>query len=71
MRFVTLTGVFALALLLAPGSSASAAGEHGLTLNDAIRMALQRNEGLVIERESMAAARAAVTGAKGPLRQRR
>jgi len=65
MRFVTLTGVFALALLLAPGSSASAAGEHGLTLNDAIRMALQRNEGLVIERESMAAARAAVTGAKG------
>jgi len=68
VKRLLLTGMFALALLLALGSSAAstaAAAEHRLTLDEAVRMALQRNEGLVIERESLAAARAAVTGAKG------
>ncbi len=57
----------ALALLFTLGLSAgSAAGaEHRLTLDDAVRLALQRNEGLSIERESLAAAKAAVSGAKG------
>jgi len=70
VRLLILTGMFALAILLALGSSAAGAavgtgGERGLTLDEAIRMALQKNEGLVIERESLAAARAAVSGAKG------
>jgi outer membrane protein TolC len=65
MRLVTLTGILALALLPTLASSALAAGEHPLTLDEALRMALQRNEGLLIERESMAAAAATVGGAKG------
>ncbi len=66
MRLVTLTTMFALALQLALGFLAgTAAAEHRLTLDEAIRLALQRNEGLLIERESLAAAKAAVSGAKG------
>ena len=67
MSRLILTAIFALAISLALGSSAaSAAGvERHLTLDDAIRMALQKNEGLVIEHELLAAARAAVSGAKG------
>jgi outer membrane protein TolC len=57
------------ALALVAGASvlaAEAAGaEHRLTLEEAIGRALERNEDLVIERESVAAARAAVSGAKG------
>jgi outer membrane protein len=44
---------------------AAVAADHSLSLNDAIHMALQRNEGLLIERESLAAARAAVRAANG------
>jgi HAE1 family hydrophobic/amphiphilic exporter-1 len=50
--------VFALAV---PATAA----ERPLTLDEAIVMALEKNEGIVIERESLAAAKAAVTGARG------
>jgi len=65
VRLVTLTGIFALALQLTLGflAETAAGAEHRLTLDEAIRLALQRNEGLLIERESLAAARAAVSGA--------
>jgi len=44
---------------------AAVGNEHPLTLDEAIDMALRKNEGLVIERESLDAARSAVTRAKG------
>ena len=67
MRLVTLTGTFAVALLLTLGSPVQAApgDEHRLTLEEAISLALRSNEGLVIERELLAASKAAVTGASG------
>ncbi len=52
-----------LVLALPPGTARSA--DRPLTLDQAIRMALQKNEDLVIERESVAAAGAAVRGAHG------
>lgn len=58
----------ALALLfaLAPPAPAAAAGEpYELTLEAAIARALERNEGILIERAALAAAGAAVTGAEG------
>ena len=70
MRRLILTTIFAVAISLSLGSSAAGAAkatgdERRITLDEAIRMALQRNEGLVIERESLAAAKAAVSSAKG------
>lgn len=62
------TRIVALApLLMALSLCAGAAfgAEHRLTLNEAINLALQKNEGLLSERESLAAARAAVGGANG------
>ncbi len=56
--------VLALALTLVPQVFAAPA-DHPLTLDQAIAMAVRRNEGLLIERESVAAAKAAVTAAKG------
>src|SRR5437667_6961002 len=44
---------------------AASGAERTLGLDEAIRMALQRNESLRIERESVASATAAVRGAKG------
>jgi len=41
------------------------AAEMPLTLDEAINLALKKNEGLLIERESLAAAKAAVSGASG------
>ena len=57
----------ALAVLLATVSRAGVAigDEHALSLNEAIAMALQKNEGLSIEREALGAATAAVSGARG------
>src|SRR6185295_13620768 len=54
-------------LLMALCLSATAAfgAEHRLTLDEAINLALQKNEGLLIERESAAAAKAAVSSASG------
>lgn len=51
-----------LALALAVPVSAA---ERPLTLDEAIVMALEKNDGIVIERESLAAARAGVRGARG------
>ena len=67
MRLSTLAGNTALAVLLVLALSARPArgAEHRLTLDEAVRLALQRNEGLLIERESLGAAKAAVSGAKG------
>lgn len=56
--------LFALALALSGLGSASAA-ERALTLEEAIAFALERNEGIVVERESLVSAQAAVSGAKG------
>src|SRR5437867_12052527 len=39
--------------------------ERPLRLDEAIRMALQRNEGLIIERESVVSAEASLGGARG------
>lgn len=55
----------AMFLALAAHPGAATAAEHSLTLNEAIAMALQKNEGLLIERESVTAATAAVSGAHG------
>lgn len=55
----------ALTALLSSVATAAYGAERQLTLDEAVKLALQRNEDLVIERESVAAARAAVSGAKG------
>jgi outer membrane protein len=53
----------ALAIVLA--TPALPAPERPLSLEEAIAAALEKNSGIVLEKESLAAARAAVTGAKG------
>jgi len=53
-----------LATLALPAARAFGA-ERRLTLDEAINLALQKNEGLLIERESLAAAKANVSGASG------
>jgi outer membrane protein TolC len=67
VRPVTRGGVLVLAVLIATASRiGSAAGaERPLSLNEAIAMALQKNESLSIEREALSAATAAVSGARG------
>lgn len=67
MRAAAVLRVVALALLLAPGLTAgqSEAAERAVGLREAIRMALEKSDALLIERESMGAATAAVRGAKG------
>jgi len=62
---VRLTRSLALGLLLAGLWAGRAAAEQPLTLHDAIRMALRRNENLVIARESVTAASAGLSGARG------
>jgi outer membrane protein TolC len=57
------TLVATLALLLLP--HAAVAQERRLSLGEAVRMALEKNETLMIERESAVAAAAAVSGARG------
>ena len=53
------------ALLGLVTSAAGAAQEHALSLEEAIARGLERNEGILIERESLAVARAAASGAEG------
>jgi outer membrane protein TolC len=54
------------ALALALSSAAAARGaERALSLEEAIALALEHSEGIVIQREALAAASAAVTGAEG------
>ena len=56
----------ALAVLLAAATpGATQAPERPLALSDAIALALANNEGIKVERESLASAEAAVTGARG------
>ncbi len=57
--------VAALATLAPQVSGLALAAEHPLTLEEAIARALETNENIVIERQSLAAARAGVTGALG------
>ena len=58
--------VSALAVLFEPFAPGPAsAAERTLTLDEAIALALRGNEGIVIERHSLAAARARVTAASG------
>lgn len=52
-------------LAIAVGAGAAAGAERSLTLHDAIARAVEQSEGLVIERESLRAANAQVTGAQG------
>ena len=68
MRRALWTGTLVLASLTWAWTVRPAEGattEHPLSLDQAIDMALRKNEGLVIERESLAAARGAMTRAKG------
>jgi len=62
-RARTRAAALLVALALAPG--AALAAERPLPLGEAIRMALEKNEGLLIERESLASATADVSGARG------
>jgi len=54
-----------LCTLAPPGMEGAVAAERPLTLEEAIALALEKNEGIFIERESLASAESAVTGAKG------
>ncbi len=68
MNVVVQFRVLAIGLLLAFVSSANGvagAAEHPLTLEEAIARALEKNESIAIERQSLTAAEAAVTGARG------
>jgi outer membrane protein TolC len=65
MRLANLKRIVVLAPLLMACSTAAFGAEHRLTLDEAINLALQKNEGLLIERESLASAKASVSGASG------
>jgi outer membrane protein TolC len=56
---------FAALTLALSGLAGAAHAERLLTLEEAIAFALEKNEGIIVERESLVSARAAVTGAKG------
>src|SRR5262245_8964775 len=55
----------AAAVACGPAAGIAAGAERPLTLDQAVALALEKNEGLVIERESLHAADAAVRGARG------
>jgi len=63
VRFATLL-VLALAALAAAPAAADTA-ERPLSLSEAITMSLQRNDAIIVEREALVAADAAVGGARG------
>ncbi len=67
MKLTTLKRILVAASLLTLALPVRVAigDEHPMTLNEAINLALQKNEGLLIQRESLAAAKATVSGAKG------
>lgn len=68
MSVTTPPRAIALAVLLTlalSGAGAARAAERTLTLEEAIASALENNDGIRIERESLLAATAAVSGAKG------
>lgn len=67
MRVETIGRAFALAVfvLALPTMVRARGAEHRLALNDAIALALQKNEAILIQRESLAAASAGVTAARG------
>ncbi|HZE19905.1 MAG TPA: TolC family protein, partial [Candidatus Angelobacter sp.] len=67
MNRATLKRTIVLAVLLTPALPAEIAlsADRPLTLNEAVGLALQKNEDLVVERESQAASKAAVTVARG------
>src|SRR5690349_16335391 len=55
----------AIALFAWAGAAAAFAEDRPLSLADAVKMALENAEGVVIQRESLAAAEAGVSGAEG------
>src|SRR5262245_31600247 len=66
MKLATLLSVAALALAVAAAMARPAgAADRPLTLDEAFALALAKNEGLTIERESVRAANAGVSGARG------
>ena len=65
MRPGPLVRVLVLLGILPPALGTVTGAERPLTLDEATALAIEKNQGLFIERESLAAARAAVTGAKG------
>jgi len=67
MKLATRVVNLSLALVLAftAGARGASAEERSLTLHDALALALERSEALVIERESLRAANAGVSGAQG------
>ncbi len=67
MRSQRVSPLLAFALLpaFAGAGTATSAGARTLTLDEAVDLALEKNEGILIERKSLAAAEAGVMGAKG------
>lgn len=65
IRVAPLAILLVLTARFAAGANQTDAGEHPLSLADAVTLALEHNEGIVIERESLVSAEAGVTGAKG------
>jgi len=61
------TGIVLAALLAQPlpASAEPASQEHAMTLAEAIASALEKNESIIVSRESLASAEAAVTGTRG------
>jgi len=62
LKRVVVPGV---ALLLGLSVAPAIGADRSMTLNEAINLALKKNEGLLIERESLAAAKEGVSSAKG------
>lgn len=58
-------GIALCAILAAAAQGAAQGPERPLALSEAIALALENNEGILVERESLVSAEAAVTGAQG------
>jgi outer membrane protein TolC len=65
MEHLTRLRVVAIALLLVGGLAGSASADRPLSLDEAVRMALEKNEDVILGRESVTAATARVQGARG------
>jgi hypothetical protein len=65
LTVLRLTFFGALLLILLTGPVAGAATEHRLTLEEAVALAVDNHEGILVERAAVAAADAAIDGARG------
>src|SRR5215212_4492893 len=58
-------GIALAAILVAAAPGMAQGAERPLTLAEAIALALENNEGILVERESLVSAEAAILGARG------